>query len=92
MLNHIFDSCWIWNLYGPAKTTLGATYHLIQDSVPIRYPLANYQCLVLDTFFQTVTSNQQGELFIGGVGVFAGYLERDDLTDFKKINGQYLSD
>ena len=28
----------------------------------------------------SVFSNQEGELFVGGVGVFVGYLGRDDLT------------
>ena len=79
------SSC-VWNLYGPAETTIDATYHLIDihaelDSVPIGLPLPNYQCLIKDHFFQDVIINQEGELFVGGVGVFAGYLGRDDLTE-----------
>src|ERR1700679_3502302 len=69
----------IWNLYGPAETTLDCTYHLVdrmsdRNSVPIGVPLPNYQCLVVDEFLQPVFVNQVGELLIGGVGVFAGYL------------------
>ena len=44
-------------------------------------PLPNYQCLILDDFLQSVIVDQEGELYVGGVGVFAGYLGRDDLTE-----------
>jgi tyrocidine synthetase-3 len=51
-----------------------------QRSIPLGCPLPNYRCLILDEFLQSLVINQEGELFIGGVGVFAGYLGRDDLT------------
>jgi aryl carrier-like protein len=50
------------------------------ESTPIGVPLSNYRCLIIDEFLQNVMVNQEGELFVGGVGVFAGYLGRDDLT------------
>ena len=50
------------------------------DKVPIGVPLPNYLCLIKDHLFQDVIINQEGELFVGGVGIFAGYLGRDDLT------------
>ncbi|CAF0906144.1 unnamed protein product [Adineta steineri] len=34
----------------------------------------------MDDFLQSVTTSQEGELFVGGVGIFAGYLEHNDLT------------
>ena len=52
----------------------------IPKASPIGRPLSNYLCIVRDEFSQSVTINQEGELFVGGVGVFAGYLGRDDLT------------
>ena len=72
-------------MYGPAEATIASTFHMIDinsetDSIPIGLPLPNYQCLVKDHFLQDVIVNQEGELFVGGVGVFAGYLGRDDLT------------
>ena len=53
-------------------------------------PLPNYRCLILDEFSQSVTISQEGELFVGGVGVFAGYLGRNDLTmkALIEINGE----
>ena len=46
--------------------------------------------MILDEFLQSVVIDQEGELFVGGVGVFAGYLGRDDLTEkaLIDINGE----
>ncbi|CAF4220015.1 unnamed protein product, partial [Adineta steineri] len=43
-----------------------------------------------DQFSQSVFINQEGELLVGGLGVFAGYLRRDDLTAkaLLEIDGQ----
>ncbi|CAF1215321.1 unnamed protein product [Adineta steineri] len=78
-------NCTLWNLYGPAETTITSTFHLIDirastKCIPIGRSLSNYQCLILNEFLQSPSVNQEGELFVGGVGVFAGYLDRDDLT------------
>jgi hypothetical protein len=51
------------------------------ESCPIGHPLPNYRYIILDEFFQNVVVDQEGELYIGGVGVFAGYHGRDDLTE-----------
>ena len=76
----------LYNLYGPAECTLTTTYHLIENSelhlqsIPIGRPLPGYICQVLDEYLQPVLPRQIGELFIGGQGVFRGYLHRPDLT------------
>ncbi|CAF4223922.1 unnamed protein product, partial [Rotaria sp. Silwood2] len=82
---YIPEKCRIWNLYGPAEISLGCTYHVVdlaldQTIIPIGRPLPHYRCLIHDEFDQLVIVGQQGELLVGGVGVFAGYLGRDDLT------------
>ena len=77
--------CNLWNLYGPAETTIDCTAHLVdvtvtRESIPIGCPLPNYHCIIQDDFGQPVLMNEEGELLMGGVGIFAGYLGRDDLT------------
>ncbi|CAF4227212.1 unnamed protein product [Rotaria sordida] len=77
--------CQIWNGYGPAEATIGTTHHLIDvfsdgRNVSIGILFANYKYLIIDDFSQCVVVSQDGELCVGGVGVFAGYLGRDDLT------------
>ncbi|CAF1607242.1 unnamed protein product, partial [Adineta steineri] len=74
-----------WNWYGLTETTVVGTFYPVNtiantESVPIGRSFPNYRHLLLDSFLQSVIMNQEGELLIGGVGVFAGYLGRDDLT------------
>ncbi|CAF1627454.1 unnamed protein product [Adineta ricciae] len=81
----ITENCCIWNCYGPSETTLGATCQKIDIrsntiNVPIGRPFMNYQCVIRNRFEQSVIIDEEGELLVGGVGVFAGYLTRDDLT------------
>ena len=62
------------------------TYHYIDPTVDtktisIGVPMPSYQCLILDKFLPSVAIDQEGELLMSGVGVFAGYLGRDDLTE-----------
>ena len=83
--------CRIWNIYGSTEATVDSTYHIVdiaseENTVPIGLPLPNYQCLIKDHFFQDVIINQEGELFVGGVGIFAGYLGRNDLTEKALVN------
>ncbi|CAF1483881.1 unnamed protein product, partial [Adineta steineri] len=60
------------------------------SNVPIGSLLANYQCKVFDIYLQSVAIGEEAELFVGGAGVFAGYLGRDDLTAkaLLEIDGQ----
>jgi hypothetical protein len=50
------------------------------ETIPLGRPLPNYYCIVQDNFAQPVIVGQEGEVLMGGVGIFAGYLGRDDLT------------
>ncbi|CAF3778106.1 unnamed protein product [Rotaria sp. Silwood1] len=91
---HTPKECRMWNLYGPAETSIISTYHIVDScsdktTIPIGRPLPNYCCIIHDEFRQPVIVDQQGELLVGGVGVFAGYLGRDDLTAkaLVEING-----
>ena len=85
MKAHLNKECCIWDLYGPAETTIDSTSYLVDKAsnlsdISIGVPLPNYQCMIQDEFAQNVVIDQDGELLIGGAGVFAGYLGRDDLT------------
>ncbi|CAF1073106.1 unnamed protein product [Adineta steineri] len=88
-------NCIIWNLYGPAETTITCTGHRINttngiQSIPIGTPLSNYRCIIMNQYLQSSVIDEEGELFVGGAGVFAGYLGRDDLTAkaLVEIDGQ----
>ncbi|CAF3315441.1 unnamed protein product [Rotaria sp. Silwood2] len=85
LVNIVPDKCRIWDLYGPAEATIGCTLYLADktanfDDIPIGKAIPNYQYAVFDEFRQEVSNIQDGELYVGGAGVFCGYLRRDDLT------------
>ncbi|CAF1573408.1 unnamed protein product, partial [Adineta steineri] len=79
--------CQLWNVYGPAEVTITTTYFQIgfnfdcdKQVMSIGKPLPNYHCAIMDEYFQFAPVNQEGELFVGGACVFAGYFGRNDLT------------
>ncbi|WP_435113415.1 amino acid adenylation domain-containing protein, partial [Nocardiopsis synnemataformans] len=72
-----------FNVYGPTETTVFATgtrtdEHL--DTIHIGRPITNVRTYVLDSRMQPVPVGVPGELYIGGVGVTRGYMNRPDLT------------
>lgn len=75
----------LWNEYGPAEAAIGVTYFPCRagafgSPVPIGRPIANIRTHVLDTHLQPLPVGVAGELFIGGIGVGRGYLNRPDAT------------
>lgn len=77
------------NLYGPTEASIDVSYwHCVQDTdekdikytIPIGKPVANTQLLVLDRNKNLVPQGVAGELFIGGVQLAQGYLNRMSLT------------
>ncbi|CAF1255694.1 unnamed protein product [Adineta steineri] len=83
--SHIKSEFYIHNIYAPAECTIVSICHRVEinsleNNIPLGRVLANEQYKVLDIFLQPAPFEEEGELFIGGVGIFAGYLGRDDLT------------
>jgi amino acid adenylation domain-containing protein len=73
----------VQNLYGPSETTTYSTMARVapQENVPsIGGPIDGTRLLVLDEAGQSVPEGFPGELYIGGVGVARGYLERPGET------------
>jgi amino acid adenylation domain-containing protein len=90
---------WI-NTYGPTEASVIATAYepslAAQGAMectdpPIGRPIANTQVYILDGQRQPVPIGVPGELYIGGVGLARGYLNRDDLTQERFI-GHPFSD
>lgn len=73
----------LWNLYGPTETTIWSSVARIEHDegpVTIGGPIANTQFYVLDEQLQAVPIGVPGELYIGGLSVGRGYLNRPHLT------------
>ena len=75
-----------FNEYGPTETLVGCCVYQVpkhkQDTVmfPIGRPAANTQMYVLDIRMQLVPVGVVGELYVGGVQLARGYLDRPELT------------
>jgi amino acid adenylation domain-containing protein len=74
------------NAYGPTEATVCVTQYLVPpDSprigkTPIGRPLLNSQIYLLDELMQPVPIGVAGELYVGGLGLAHGYLNRPELT------------
>ncbi len=95
--NRFFSSltAQLYNLYGPTEATVDASFwdcrkNLLQKIVPIGYPISNYKLYILDKHLQPVPIGVSGELFIGGVGLARGYINRTDLTAERFIDNPFF--
>ncbi|USP13462.1 non-ribosomal peptide synthetase [Vibrio gazogenes] len=82
------------NLYGPTEAAVDVTaWHcprqLTGDRVSIGRPVANTRMYVLDSEGHPVPVGVEGELYIGGVQVARGYLNRDELTAERFVANPY---
>jgi amino acid adenylation domain-containing protein len=79
------------NLYGPTEAAVDVTAWNCQEhkqeagqepipSIPIGRPIANTQIHILDPQGEPAPLGVTGELYIGGIQVGRGYLNRPDLT------------
>lgn len=88
----------IWNGYGPTESTVETSYMKFYQAYtlpadqpckhmppPIGKPITNTEIYVVDQYLQPVPVGVAGELLIGGMGLAAGYINRDDLTQEKFI-------
>jgi amino acid adenylation domain-containing protein len=93
-------SCKIINHYGPTETTVGSlTFDADQQelsdlvrTVPIGRPIANTRVYVLDQHLGPVPTGVVGELYIGGAGVAAGYVNDPDLTAARFVPDLFSSE
>lgn len=75
------------NGYGITETTVFVTFHTVthadtahRGAGVIGAPMPLWQAYLLDERLQPVPVGARGEIYVGGAGVTAGYLNRDDLT------------
>ena len=74
------------HVYGPTENTTFSTWYEVKDvlpgstTIPIGRPLANSTLYVLDESMKPVPIGVNGEIYVGGLGLAEGYLNRADLT------------
>ena len=83
------------NCYGPTEATVWSLVQSVEKNkegdvvVDLGGPLANYQHYVLNTEQQIAPIGVAGELYIGGVGLARGYLNREELTEQKFVQSPF---
>ena len=87
----------LYNEYGPTEASVWCSVHQIQPedsqgSVPIGKAIANTELWVLDSDQQLLPIGAEGELYVGGLGLATGYLNRPELTEEKFIPHPYSSE
>ncbi|KRB18908.1 non-ribosomal peptide synthetase [Rhizobacter sp. Root16D2] len=73
----------LYNLYGPTETTIHVTHWTCRAdgaAVPIGRPISDTSARVLDADLNLVPPGVPGELYLGGVSLARGYLNRAALT------------
>ena len=80
-----FDLVELHNLYGPTEAAIDVTFWACEResgrrNVPIGRPISNTEIYLLDEDMRLVPVGVRGELYIGGMGVGRGYLNRAGLT------------
>ncbi|MFG3165509.1 AMP-binding protein, partial [Streptomyces sp. NPDC048232] len=73
------------NHYGPTEGTVGSAHYVVGaeqgvGSVPIGRSFATTRTFVLDRFLEPVAPGVVGELYVAGVQLARGYLDRPGLT------------
>ena len=74
------------NAYGPTEATVCSTHYRVPPdstragNAPIGEALLNFQVYLLDEEMQPVPIGVAGELYVGGIGLAHGYLNRPELT------------
>jgi len=81
----VFPDVELHNTYGPTEAAIDVTAWQCRPDdtlpvVPIGAPVANTTIHILDEQMRPVPIGTPGELYIGGVQVAVGYVNRDDLT------------
>lgn len=86
------------NEYGPTEATVGAMNFIFNSdsitpkAIPIGKPIANYKIYLLDYLMRPVPQGVIGEMYISGIGLAKGYLNKDDLNEEKFIQNPYAND
>ncbi len=85
----------LYNLYGPTEAAIDVTSFdcspkVELNTVPIGRPIDNTKLYILDKHFNLLPIGIPGELFIGGVGVARGYINKPELTQEKFIPNPFV--
>ena len=87
--------CRFYNSCGPTETTIINTaqeYSPLSQQLTIGKPTPNNRVYVLDENLQPCKIGETGELWAGGAGVTAGYINNSQLTDERYLPDPFVND
>ena len=90
-----FGATELHNLYGPTEAAVDVTHWACEPGatvVPIGRPVDNTSIYLLDARGEPVPRGVRGELYIGGVQVGRGYLNRAELTSERFLPDPFRGD
>lgn len=73
----------LWNMYGPTEATIWCALKRVdnENAITVGRPIANMNMRVLNAEHRILPPFVKGELYIGGVGLAEGYVNRPELTE-----------
>ncbi len=89
--------CDLTNLYGPTECTINTSAFQVNkntiadypNAIPIGTPVHNTQYYILNSQKSLASVGEIGELYIGGIQLARGYINRPDLSKEKFINNWF---
>lgn len=92
---HSVSGAQLINLYGPTEAAIDVTWFDCPVSgpikrVPIGKPIANIRLYILDQQQQLAPRGTVGELYISGIGVGRGYVNKPELTAEKFLADPFM--
>jgi len=80
------------NLYGPTEASIDVTYHECKqhEKVNIGKPLPNIAIYVLNDSLIPCKKGEVGEIYISGIGLASGYLNKPSLTAERFLVNPFL--
>ncbi len=85
----------VFQEYGLTETSIANTFKKLEETTSVNNigrPLKNTILFVLDETLKPCTIGEEGELYIGGVGVSRGYLNNPTLTQEKFIRNPFQTE
>lgn len=82
------------NAYGPTENTVDTTICIMDETTPandIGTPLVGVSCYILDKDKRLLPNNVPGELYIGGIQLTKGYINRPKLNKKSFIPNPFVS-
>ncbi len=89
------ETCEVVNIYGPTEATTFITANILPREGTVNdigVPMEGTTCYVLDEQLRQVPQGEKGELFIGGLQLTDGYLNREELNKEKFIPNPYAEE